>query len=763
MRGQRSPDVLVAIVAALFLCLHLLALRPSLEDIDSINFALGVQDYDVARHQPHPPGYPLYIAAVRVAVWLVGPLAGPEIDLPALGLVLTSALSGAAAIWLVYRVFCTVGLPASTAALAAVLMGAAPLTWLQAARPLSDMIGLAAALGAQLAIARMIWSPDVQGSTRRSAGAGLATGLAAGVRSQVVWLTLPLLTTAVIAEWRQGRRRNAASAVVGALVGAVVWFVPLVVLSGGPASYAAALGSQAGEDFAGVAMLATHPGLGQLVSGLWDTFISPWGTVWLALPTLGLALAGSARLTKAAPRVLAVLSVAWLPYAVFHLLFQETETTRYALPLLPLICACAAVAVASLPPAVRTAVATVLIGASLGVSGVAAWQYRQQPADVFSASGALQAAAAGGRPAAVLMHRRVFAESRRMRGVAPALPAPVLPAPPAGEWLQAMSLWTGGETRPIWWLVDPRRGDRVAVDPRSQHLHARVQWPEPAAALLGGMRPHPFDWYIVTPPAWVIADGWALTPELAGHSEAHRAAGAGAGAGALAYVRRPPGDLTLLVGGRHIAAADDAPITMAVGLGTRWHTTAVVGPGAFRRVWTVSASRDADDAPYEALVIQNATPGHTALSLEQFDAQPVGVPVVALGDGWFEPERDTRTGRTWRWMSDRALVEVWGADCDLDLVVRGTYPRHYWRAPQVTIAAAGQTLWRGQVSRPVEIRVRIPRREATADHVLVELTTNRAFVAGERHGSADARRLALEVHAIAVAPAGGGRACEGQH
>jgi hypothetical protein len=52
-----------AAIAVVFLALHLPFLPASLEDLDSINFALGVRDFDVARHQPHPPGYPLYIAA----------------------------------------------------------------------------------------------------------------------------------------------------------------------------------------------------------------------------------------------------------------------------------------------------------------------------------------------------------------------------------------------------------------------------------------------------------------------------------------------------------------------------------------------------------------------------------------------------------------------------------------------------------------------------------------------------------------------------
>src|SRR3954452_3302163 len=50
------------VLAALFFTPPPPYLPASLEDLDSINFALGLRQFDVARHQPHPPGYPLYIA-----------------------------------------------------------------------------------------------------------------------------------------------------------------------------------------------------------------------------------------------------------------------------------------------------------------------------------------------------------------------------------------------------------------------------------------------------------------------------------------------------------------------------------------------------------------------------------------------------------------------------------------------------------------------------------------------------------------------------
>ena len=36
-----------------------------------MNFALGVRDFDPSKHQPHPPGYPVFIALGKLshAVW----------------------------------------------------------------------------------------------------------------------------------------------------------------------------------------------------------------------------------------------------------------------------------------------------------------------------------------------------------------------------------------------------------------------------------------------------------------------------------------------------------------------------------------------------------------------------------------------------------------------------------------------------------------------------------------------------------------------
>jgi hypothetical protein len=59
-----------------------------LDDWDSVNFAFGLDDFDVTKHWPHPPGYPVYIAAGKLVYRVIADHAG--------ALTLVSSLSGGA-------------------------------------------------------------------------------------------------------------------------------------------------------------------------------------------------------------------------------------------------------------------------------------------------------------------------------------------------------------------------------------------------------------------------------------------------------------------------------------------------------------------------------------------------------------------------------------------------------------------------------------------------------------------------------------------
>src|SRR5438093_7533370 len=170
-RWCEGGEASVALLAVVFLAFHLPYLPSSLEDLDSINFALGIRHFDVAQHQPHPPGYPVYILIAK-GVHAVVPS-----EARALGLL--SAVAGALGVLAIGLLFSRLDRAASnrwTLAAVAVAM-TSPLYWFTAVRPLSDMTGLAAALAAQAMTL-------AAGTRREFAVAAFSAGLATGLRSQ---------------------------------------------------------------------------------------------------------------------------------------------------------------------------------------------------------------------------------------------------------------------------------------------------------------------------------------------------------------------------------------------------------------------------------------------------------------------------------------------------------------------------------------------------------------------------------------------------
>ncbi len=63
-----------AACAATLITVQLLTRASTLTEFDSTNFALALRHFDVFRDQPHPPGYPLFVAAAHLVGWLGEPL-----------------------------------------------------------------------------------------------------------------------------------------------------------------------------------------------------------------------------------------------------------------------------------------------------------------------------------------------------------------------------------------------------------------------------------------------------------------------------------------------------------------------------------------------------------------------------------------------------------------------------------------------------------------------------------------------------------------
>ncbi len=181
-----------------------------------------------------------------------------------------------------------------------------------------------------------------------------------------------------------------------------------------------------------------------------------------------------------------------------------------------------------------------------------------------------------------------------------------------------------------------------------------------------------------------------------------------------------------------------------------WSQRVDVPPGAFAFTWTLPSQVVAESG-YLPLEVRTARApaGAERVLLEQFDVQPVGTPVLALERGWYEPERDVVTGRTWRWIADQSAVRVVGATSDVRLVIAGRYPRHYDRAPVLEIFAGTERIASHTLTRAFRIE-QVVSAQQLADDGRLTWRVSPSFVAGERTGTADARRLALEIASLQV-------------
>lgn len=730
-----------ALGALIFVAAHAPFLPASLEDLDSINFALGVRTFDVANHQPHPPGYPLFMA--------LGKAAHAFVASDAHALALLSLVSGALGLVVLVEWYRRVdgGARAGERAVLATLVAVtSPLYWLTASRPLSDVTGLLSALGVQ-------WLTLAAARESTLMTAGFLAALATGVRSQVVWLTAPLLVWRLVIAPAGGRGRLAVRLLAAFVAGGLVWGVPLVALTGGPATYWRVLFAQGAEDLSGVRMLWTTPTLQELASALYYAFLAPWAVVWVGGIVLVAATAGLARLWREQRSTLIVLGVACGPYLLFDLLFQETFTTRYALPLVVPV-AYLVVAGASWLPARLSVVAVVALAACnahAGVTSLAGYAREQAPA--FRMLGDMQAVhalAPALRPVLAMHRREAFDLRRPIAWLGSSMPpvARQLAAPPKHEWLELVKYWNEGGRDLVWFVADPLRTDLALID-RGRRPNNSYRWPLSHPILLGGVRPDGMDWYALPPPDWYLGEGWALTPETAGVA---REDDKGPGrAPIVGWIRRRPEAVVLMIGGRNLAVG--GPVTHAtVAIDGRTIDELSVAPGFFLKTVELPAGGLIGSGDYATVTIGADS---DRFAIEQFDAQSADRVVAGYDEGWHEPEYKPSTGLLWRWMSERAVVRVRTAGRDVLLTLSGEPPSVYFSRPsRVRVSAGGRVLHDAQFSDSLTLQVRIPADLLPAGDNPVTIEADQMYVPAQRSWrSRDLRHLALRVYQLRVDPA----------
>ena len=195
---------------------------------DSANFAYALEEYNVAFHQPQPPGYPLYVASAKL-LYSLGLDANTSY-------VLLSLAASSLAVWCLFilgwRLY---GL--QTGVVSALLLGTSSLFWThgEVAYPYAFL-----ALFSTLVL--LLLTETKFGSHNLIIPAAFVLGLGAGFRPDLLLFLLPVW---VYAWWGRSLR----SLVVGIgvmLLVVLAWGVPTVQLSGGWEAYAKASGEHYG-------------------------------------------------------------------------------------------------------------------------------------------------------------------------------------------------------------------------------------------------------------------------------------------------------------------------------------------------------------------------------------------------------------------------------------------------------------------------------------------------------------------------------------
>jgi 4-amino-4-deoxy-L-arabinose transferase-like glycosyltransferase len=199
------------IFAGAFL-IYFLTRSPGLDEYDSVQFALGIGEFNLWKHQPHPPGYPLYI----FLSWLPTRFFGWS---PEFSLQFMSCIGGAlfVAAW-----FCIIHTQFGErfAWLLAATLAITPVVWMTSTRALSDSLA-AGLLSVELFCALLF---QEKGAAKQLIAAAVFAAAAASARPQLLPVALVILVTALF-----HRRAAAKLWLTGAaifLVACLLWLVP---------------------------------------------------------------------------------------------------------------------------------------------------------------------------------------------------------------------------------------------------------------------------------------------------------------------------------------------------------------------------------------------------------------------------------------------------------------------------------------------------------------------------------------------------------
>ena len=317
------------LAACAFGALLFIAAPPWPDDWDGIGFVESIRGFDLAHFRPHPPGYPVYVALLRVAAAVARD--------PMRACALVGAVSGVLVVAFAYAA-ARMRVSSRSACLLATLVGVSPGVWRACSAVGSEAPALAC-----LAVCAWGLSRARAAAPSSASVLGLGAGLGLGIR-----LSWAPLFVSVLALAPRGTRMRAWSFAAG---GCALWAIPFLALVGRVPLVTLLTAHLSGHVAIWGGTVVTEPGA---VRAAWlarDVFVDGLG---VGSDPLGILVAVAA----AASLVQVVLSwkasrwhgagriaVLVVPYLVWIALGQNLrDQPRHAVPIVALVAAALALA-----------------------------------------------------------------------------------------------------------------------------------------------------------------------------------------------------------------------------------------------------------------------------------------------------------------------------------------------------------------------------------------------------------------------------------
>ena len=296
------------------------------EDIDSLRFALALQDYSIVNLQPHFPGYPVFCFFAKILFIITNSLGA------------TFSIIGGLSIYIIIHFtlrLARIEISTALGLLCSSVIFFNPLLWIMSNRYMPDMFGAAIAMTAIYFLVRK--KDDWRGAMLGF----FLVGILAGSRLSY----LPLMVVPIY--FVITRNENKTSLLFSFILGSAIWLIPLIWLTGFGDLLSAATKQTVGHftDFGGTSITENNWSIRLLkffrsiwadgFGGYWEG--RSWQTLILSIPMSLIIFSGIKDFINRfkSDRIIRLMVFSLLVYSIWILMFQNViHKSRHVIPII---------------------------------------------------------------------------------------------------------------------------------------------------------------------------------------------------------------------------------------------------------------------------------------------------------------------------------------------------------------------------------------------------------------------------------------------